>query len=486
MDKKTRILDPSGQPIQSNREEGETNLPIGVQAFLGERLNSAIDDLREHNRDDLKDLARDHARKWRYLTYITSIVAIVSSLITLITFFYAPGKVVSWIGEQIDKKLTEPMLQESADRLIDSKMATYVTDKMRPLNQQATQLKADIEDMNEAIGQKQVMLEDQQRKLSHQLRIQELAIAAKAGSREAYTALLDMRREGGDSNDLLTASLKEIELFYDVDRHQLSFPRLVSKGIMKDPGYAVDEVIFDMRNDSSLIEGCINTLSLLKSKGAVGELCQIVNNSQDLRAVARATRAIEIVTGEKIRPLEFDKVQYWWQNNKDNKAYLGDYAGYCEVVKRMRQAPVKNNSLPEFISILSKTIDSDPNALHSMCLKAGFLAMMGDLNSANDLLDRVRTLKSDYYWLYVWETALKIKQGDLDSAINSVNSAFAKSPTSIVEGTVRFWKVFDPIQDNPKVAWPSKEKQDTRRNIPTDAESTDSLASESNDISVKR
>jgi len=340
--------------------------------------------------------------------------------------------------------------------------------------------------MNEAIGQKQVMLEDQQRKLSHQLRIQELAIAAKAGSREAYTALLDMRREGGDSNDLLTASLKEIELFYDVDRHQLSFPRLVSKGIMKDPGYAVDEVIFDMRNDSSLIEGCINTLSLLKSKGAVGELCQIVNNSQDLRAVARATRAIEIVTGEKIRPLEFDKVQYWWQNNKDNKAYLGDYAGYCEVVKRMRQAPVKNNSLPEFISILSKTIDSDPNALHSMCLKAGFLAMMGDLNSANDLLDRVRTLKSDYYWLYVWETALKIKQGDLDSAINSVNSAFAKSPTSIVEGTVRFWKVFDPIQDNPKVAWPSKEKQDTRRNIPTDAESTDSLASESNDISVKR
>jgi hypothetical protein len=120
-----------------------------------------------------------------------------------------------------------------------------------------------------------------------------------------------------------------------------------------------------------------------------------------------------------------------------------------------------------------------------MCLKAAFLAMMGDLTPANDLLDKVRTLKSDYYWLYVWEAALKIKQGDLDSAISRVNSAFEKSPTSDVEGTVRIWKVFDPIKDGPKVAWPSKENHDTQQRVPTDAENTHSLASESNDISVK-
>jgi tetratricopeptide (TPR) repeat protein len=163
---------------------------------------------------------------------------------------------------------------------------------------------------------------------------------------------------------------------------------------------------------------------------------------------------------------EFDKVQYWWENHKDNKEYLGDYDGYCEVLKRMKQRPIKSNSLSEFIGSLSKTIDSDPNALHSMCLRAGFLAMMGDLTAANDLLDRVRTLKSDYYWLYVWEAALKIKQGDLDSAIRSVNSAFEKSPTSDVEGNVRFWTVFDPIKDSPKVAWPSKAKQDAAQGVP--------------------
>ena len=480
MDKKKRILDQSGQPIHTNEDEGETNLPPGIQALIETRINSAIDDLREHNRDDLKDLAREHSHKWRYLTYITSIVAIISLAITIITFFYAPDKVISWVGEQIDTKLTEPMLQESADRLIDSKMAKYVSDKMEPLDRRATELKLSIDEMNTTIAKKQAMLENQQKKLSGQLHIRELAIAAKAGSREAYTALLDMRGKEVDTSDLLTASIKEIELFYDADRNQLSFPALVKTETFKDPGFASDEVIFILRNNPKLVEAAINTLSKLKSETSMAELCRIVNSSNDLRVAARATRAIEKITSEKIRPLEFDKVQHWWQKNKDNKVYLGDYDGYCEVAEKMWQPPVTRNSLSEFINSLSKTIDSDPNALHSMCLKAGFLVMIGESAQAKDLLDEVRKIKSDYYWLYVWEAALKIKQGDLDSAIKSVNSAFSKSPTSDIERTLRHWNIFDTIKDNPKVDWPSKEKQDTQQNISAEAENSDSFSAEEN------
>jgi len=469
MEKKKRILDQSGQPIPSNEDEGENNLPPGVQALIETRINSAIDDLREHNRDDLKDLARDHARKWRYL-------ALFSSVIAIITIFYAPYQIITWIGEQVDRKLTEPMLQKSADRLIDSKMVTYVSDKMTPLNQQATKLKTAIEDMNESIAEKQTMLEDQQKKLYGQLHIQELAISAKAGSRQAYTALLEIKGKEVDRSDLLTASLKEIELFYDADRYELFFPGVAKTETFKDPGYAADEVIFILRNNPKLVEAAINTLSKLKSEASIAELCRIVNSSQDLRAATRATRAIEIITGEKIRPLEFDKVQNWWQKNKDNKAYFGDYDGYCQVVKKMWQRPVTNNSLSQFIGTLNRTIASDGKALHSMCLKAGFLVMIGEIDQAKDLLDEVRKIKSDYYWLYVWEAALKIKQGDLDSAIKSVNSAFEKSPTSDVENTLRFWKIFEPIKDNQKVSWPSKEKQDPQQNIPAGAENSKSVS----------
>lgn len=271
MDKKKRILDQSGQPIHPNEDEGETNLPLGVQALIETRINSAIDDLREHNRDDLKDLARDHARKWRYL-------ALISLAITIITIFYAPHQIITWIGEQIDTKLTEPMIQESADRLIDSKMAKYVSDKMEPLNRRATELKSSIDEMNTTIAKKQAMLEDQQKKLSVQLHIRELAIAAKAGSREAYTALLDMRGKEVNTSDLLTASIKEIELFYDADRNQLSFPTLVKTETFKDPGFASDEVIFILRNNPKLVEAAINTLSNLKSEASMAELCRIIKN----------------------------------------------------------------------------------------------------------------------------------------------------------------------------------------------------------------
>ena len=106
--------------------------------------------------------------------------------------------------------------------------------------------------------------------------------------------------------------------------------------------------------------------------------------------------------------------------------------------------------------------------------------MIDDTNQAKEILDEVRKIKSDYYWLYVWEAALKIKQGDLDSAIKSVNSAFEKSPTSDVERTLRYWNIFEPIKDNQKVSWPSKEKQNTQQNISEEAEKSDSLSSENN------
>ena len=67
MEKKTMLYDHSGQPLPSTDGGEKGNLPPGVQALIETRINSAIDDLRERNRDDLKDLSRDHAKKWRFL-----------------------------------------------------------------------------------------------------------------------------------------------------------------------------------------------------------------------------------------------------------------------------------------------------------------------------------------------------------------------------------------------------------------------------------
>ncbi len=58
-----KLYDHSGQPLGQNKDDSEGNLPQGVQALIESRVNEGIADIREHNRDDLQDLARDHVRK---------------------------------------------------------------------------------------------------------------------------------------------------------------------------------------------------------------------------------------------------------------------------------------------------------------------------------------------------------------------------------------------------------------------------------------
>jgi len=452
MEKKTKLFDQSGRPISSTESEDDNILPVGVQALIETRINSAIDDLRERNRDDLKELSRDHVKKWRFLALITS-------AITIITIFYAPQRIVTWVGKQIDKKLTEPMLISSADRLIDTKMNKYVSDKLEPLNKEASELKSTIDIMNEQIKEKQTMLEQGQIEIQEQLHIQELGVASKAGSKNAYLELIQRNENPSNSNNLLTATIKEIELFYDADRGRLSCPVLVKTETMQDPGYAVDEVVYLLRNNKDVAEAAINTLSRLKSKATVGELCKVALESDDLREITRAIRAIEIITDEKMRPLEFEKVKTWWEQNKDQKQFLGNYDGYCEVVSKMHQSPIRDSNLNDFVDRLSETIDSDSMALHSRCLKVGFLVMSNNIDDAKAILEEVRKVKSDYYWCYVWEASLKIKEGDLKGAVDSVNSALKKSPTSDVVTTIKRWKIFEPIKEDPKITWPDNVAQ---------------------------
>ena len=351
------------------------------------------------------------------------------------------------------------MLISSADRLIETKMDKYVSGKLDPLTDRATKLESTIDGMSKQIKQKQLLLENGQTKLQEQLHIQELAISSKAGSKKSYLNLLEMSKDPNKSNDLIKASLREVELFYDADRNQLSYQRLVKSETMQDPGFSVDEAIFVLRNNKELTEAAINTLGQLKSKATISELCQIALNSDDLRAVNRAIRAIEIISEEKIRPLDFEKVKNWWERNKNEKEYLGNYDGYCEVVKNMNQIPIRTFMLDTFINKLSSTIESDQMALHSKCLKAGFLVMKGDQVEAKKLLDEVQKVKSDYYWYYVWDSSLKIKESDLEGAISSINSAFKKSPTSDVAATIKHWKIFDPIKMDSKINWPEKAAQ---------------------------
>lgn len=456
MSNSTRLYDHAGQPLGQNRDDAEGNLPAGVQALIESRVNSAIADMREHNRDDLQDLARDHVRKWRYLAFLTTAFGVIGSIIAIITTFYAPEKIGKWVSSQVDLKLTEPLLKESADRVIAGKMSDYVDERLHPLRDKAASLEVSVDNVRKDIENKQGELEQQQTELSKQLKIAELAVAAKAGSRASYNRLLSLARDGTEQTDLLKASLKEIELFFDADRGQLSFQILVKKSTMKGPGYSVDEVVHILRTQPDLAEAAINVLGTLKSKASVKELCAFIENTDDLRAAARATRALQIITDERFRPLEFEKVANWWTENSANKIYSGSYDGYLSVVQDMWHGPVDAQRLERFVKQLTATCESDPNTLHAHCLKAGFLLILGQDEEANSILEEVQKKNDKYRWLLVWKAAERVKKGNMAEGVSLLNQAFSVSPDSELEQTVNWWNIFLPIRGNADVHWPSK------------------------------
>lgn len=390
MSDSTRLYDHAGRPLRQSRDDAAENLPAGVQALIESRMNSAIADMREHNRDDLQDLARDHGRKWRHLALLTTAFGLIGSGIAIITTFYAPEKIGKWVNSQVDLKLTEPLIKESADRVIANKISDYVDERLYPLRDKAVYIEKSVDNVRKDIENKQTEIENKQELLPNQLKITELSIDAKAGSRESYNSLLSMAKNETEHSNLLKASLKEIELFFDADRGQISFPILIKKSTMKAPGYSVDEVVHILRTKPDLAEPAINVLSNLNSKASVKEICVFINKTDNLRAAARATRALEVITGERFRPLEFEKVTNWWTENSVNKIYSGSYEGYLSVVQDMWRGPIDPQRLERFVKQLTVTCESDPDALHSHCLKAGFLLILGQDEEANKILEEVQ------------------------------------------------------------------------------------------------
>lgn len=452
MPEQPTIYDRQGHPISGSSLDGQ-NLPVGVQALIEARVNTAISQIKDHNRADLKELELDHKKNWRILKVLSSFIMIFG----IVTAFYAPAKIAKSIKAQVDKNFTEPKIKESADRIITAKMSAYVDQKLEPLNEQSAVLYDSLDAIRDDVEKKQNSLKLEQLKIAKQLNIRQLAISTQAGSRKAYSKLLAMQDDPEQSQSLLTASLKEIDIFYQTDRKIFGQLTLVRGSTMKNPGFTVDEIMYELYKKPQLVEAAINTLSKLKEKGAgtICKLCELVAESDDLHVVARATNAIQKFTGIQIQPLDFKKIAEWWEENSTTQNYNGSYAGYINVVDSMwSTTPVTTSVIDQFIRELETTISSDPETLHSRCLKAGFLLMRGGKDEeAKALLDEVRTKNSGYHGLYVWDAAFCIKTNNIQKAVKLINKAILKSGSQEIERTIKHWKIFDPILSNEDINW---------------------------------
>ncbi|MBM4056405.1 MAG: hypothetical protein FJ264_17395 [Planctomycetes bacterium] len=289
------------------------------------------------------------------------------------------------------------------------------------------------------------------------LKIQQLTTAAKAGSRRDYEELNEISTKDPRIQTYTKAALNDIFFYFDAERNIGG--RTLGDLIARKPiECSVDEVIDIYHNaDPSLglRESAINTLAKLKKDTAVQEICDSIYKEQNLRVIARMIRALSILTDEYFETLDINKVKTWWGKNPNKEKYKSCYKEYLEALAYIRKKSSLSDEESKYvISLLEKTIEMDPDALHARCLRAAYLANIGKYDDAEIELKEVEKRNNNYRWLYYFQAELFVWRKNYDKAIESLNQAMSISPS--IENNVKNALIFKDLVKDPQIKWPSE------------------------------
>lgn len=485
------ILGPDGSPIKKDSH----NFSLEVEAYIESKVNTAMDNARTQLQSDI------NAKGIKQIAYYAVFVCF--SL--FFAFGIAPQYISKWTRQFVESKMAEPTLKEIADDIIKTKMEGYIDSQIKPLTTQANALSTTIETISNDINTKQTAISEyfenfkekiqgdqkvlkkniknisndtktkqkelgqlvkatsdeimskqddiilKQEKIKKQLNLQQSSIAAKAGSLDDYETLLKASKEDNEQKNIALVLIKEIEIFYDSDRSNLSFNVLRDKKTNKDPGYSTEELLYIYKHRETLKKAAVNTIYKKKDKSTVQFLCESIANEGDLRVLSRVTKTVSALTGEKFKPLEYDLIKSWWSNNNHISEYQSNYNGYLKVRNDI-ETHIKNGAVIQYTQVstyteqLSHTISSHPKAICARCLRGGFLTMLGNYEEAEKEFEEVRKINRNFRWLKLWESALLIKKDKIKDAEDMAVSVLKEWPGLITE--YKYWHVFNPIEKN--------------------------------------
>ena len=236
---------------------------------------------------------------------------------------------------------------------------------------------------------------------------------------------------------------------------------------LKKINYSVDEVVGIFQKNPKLREPAVNVLCDMNKKCVVEELCKYIDSLQGLRVISRITRALEKLTGEKFKPLDVSAVKAWWSRNSDREEYKSPYKGYSDslmwyniVMQKLVNLPTESPEkvVDPFISGLNETIQKDPEALHSRCIRGFCYVLLKKYDEAEKEFSEIEKRNSNYRWLWFWKAALCAKQNKVEMAVESLNRALKLSPG--LEKNIKKSEWFQDLAKNTKIKWPSEQKKD--------------------------
>lgn len=433
------ILGEHGETLSRPQDALEDlNLPPGVQALVETRINAAIEQLREDNRFEIRGLIARHTRRWQ-------IIAALFFLLNVASWFVAPQQIKKWAKDYVQQRMTAPELKKAADEAIKTQMADYVHSQIEPVRK-------DISGKQDELGAAQISI-------NGQVKIQQLAIAAKAGGLEEFEELRKQANvDNSDTSAAAKTALKEVELFFDSDRGQLTYPTFVDSVSHQPPGWSNEEMLRRLeQQDSRAREAAVNVIASVagsnKSKGIVEELIELLKRESDLRVIARISRALSIITKEEFKPLDREAILNWWRLHEQDPVYRSPFNGLKQALVLLDKED-NAQQLAEALVLLDQTLKADPDAIYTRCLKFRCLIARENLIGAATELGEIEKRQGDFRWALLWKSLLLHRQNKTEEAVAAINAAFSRSPE-----LVQFAKndpAFKDILTNPKITLPEK------------------------------
>ncbi|MGH8099992.1 MAG: tetratricopeptide repeat protein, partial [Chthoniobacterales bacterium] len=271
------------------------------------------------------------------------------------------------------------------------------------------------------------------------------------------------KKESAATSETATAAkaaLKEVELYFDSDRAQLSYLAFTDSVSRQAPGWSYEEMLAHLEDkDSRAREAAVNVIAQVagsnKSKGIVAELIETLKVETNLRVIARISRALSIITNEEFEPWDRDGILSWWRIHDRDPRYQSPFGGFRQALRLLNKENTAED-LPKAVTLLDETLKADPDAIYTRALKIRCLIARDDLSDAEKEVSELERRQGDFRWGLLWKSLLLHRQGKNDAAVTTINAAFDRSPELVK--SARDDEAFKDLLENPKIVWPQKSK----------------------------
>lgn len=428
------LFDPYDKPLKPKEDRP---LSVEIQTAVRVEVNTAMDNARQHLNSDF-----DRLRKGSLVRY--GVTVAVGVVVAILGYLNLLDKAENWTRARVDQKMDDPMIQEASKKLMDSRIAPYISNEVVVATLRIERLNLQLTKIEEA-----------NRTLSDKLEFNLLANNAQLYDRDAYETLASM---GAGTNAIVAQArriVSDIQRRLESDR--FSFTVAITKEQSGDSEYTgpftSDEIAMQLRRIG--LEGTANYIRNHKLKLFVPELIRIALTSKDLWEANRITFAISELTGQKFFPWTMSQLTNWWENNKlaytnwpftafdaANGAFSGTRYGEAltnfQAVLAVDKAADTSRMCAIACALESSNVElatnlfshfADPNGRWRKLAEAKMCASTGDVRTATSILAGLSTNYPTFRPYsresHVWR---QIDWTMYDNLIAKTNTSLKKAP----------------------------------------------------------